>query len=359
MKDVPSIFRRTAFAAAALTVMALGQSASAQSFSGGVNVAAADVNFVGRDGNWFNPSNWSSGRVPGADDNVTLDGDDYVLIDAGADPSAARVEFAGILVSSVAVLEVRNGAMVQTRSQVLKDQGQIIFRGSSDVGENLVVDASCTDCVLVLNPTLQSKRIIVLKSSATVDVGLGGTEAASVRLDAAGGHQLAAGRGYYATTTVDALVIDGDLKLSTYYDFSPRPGQSFQIATVNGVRTGEFTGIPEGGYVGCTEENIGLRLSYAGGDGNDLVVSAEQTEPGICLLLPAVQKVREAAVRTNIQARIDKLPLAAAIEEGVTQTREHILLARQTQIALPEQDADLDKMPTPTIPISGPKPTPK
>ena len=159
------------------------------------------------------------------------------------------------------------------------------------------------------------------------------------------------------------LVIDGELELSTYYDFSPRPGQRFQIATVNGTRRGEFIGIPEGGYVGCTDDNVGLRLSYEGGDGNDLVISAEQTEPGICLLLPAVQKVREAAARMHkpmvVTKELDKA--VAAADDGVTQTREHILLARQTQIALPSQDegADEFKMPPPTTPISGPKPPKK
>ena len=339
-------FRRTAFASAAFAMLAFGQSASAD-FLGGVYVGVADVNsvsasrgdvhFVGRDGNWFNPSNWSSGRVPGADDNVILDGDDYVLIDGSTDPAAMGVTFKDLVVSSVAVLEARNGAIVRTRSQVLKDQGQIIFRASGDVSENLIVDASCTDCVLVQNPNPKSTSIIVLKSSVTTDMGLGGTEPASLTVDASGQPHLAAGRGHYSTLTVDTAVIEGDLKLSTYYDFNPAPGDQYRIITVNGRRTGEFTGIPEGGYVGCTDTNVGLRLSYEGGDGNDIVISAEQTEPGTCLLLPAVQKVREGAHRANPKARIDKLPLAAGIEDGESEF----------------------KMPPPTTPISGPKPPKK
>lgn len=56
-----------------------------------------------------------------------------------------------------------------------------------------------------------------------------------------------------------------------------------------------------------------MRLRYQGGDGNDIVISAEQTEPGIGQLLPAVQKVRAAADET-------------------TQAREYILLARQVGV---------------------------
>ena len=139
--------------------------------------------------------------------------------------------------------------------------------------------------------------------------------------------------------TVDTLVIDGELSLSTYYDFSPRPGQAFQIATVNGTRRGEFIGIPEGGYVGCTDENVGLRLSYEGGDGNDIVISAEQTDPGTCLLLPAVQKVRSAAVRMHKPFVVTKELDKASATGG--------------------EGEDEFKMPPPTTPISGPKPPKK
>ena len=344
--------RRTAIAAAALALLAVGQSASAGGFSGGVTVALGDVNYVGSDGNWFNPANWSSGRVPGANDNVILDGDDRVVIDPTLDPAGyTRVTFGDLVISSVASLEVLPGAVVRSRNQIVADRGQLIFRASGDVSESLVVAPGTKAVTLVQNPNPKNKRFIVLQSSTSSSMGLGGTAPASVTRDATGADQLAAGPGHYATMTVDTLIIDGELSLSTYYGFSPRPGQSFQIATVNGTRRGEFLGIPEGGYVGCTDDNVGLRLSYEGGDGNDLVISAEQTEPGICLLLPAVQKVREAASRMH----------KPAVDE-TAQTREHILLARQTQIALPADDGETEgktKMPSPTTPISGPKPPKK
>ncbi|MGQ0697864.1 MAG: hypothetical protein ACT4PZ_06420 [Panacagrimonas sp.] len=313
MNNTLKTFRFSILAGAALFAVgaALSQPASAAAYL----KYDAKVNADGsHDSNWFNPANWSGGQVPGPRDSVELDRSDYVLIDQAKNPGGGKVHFQDLHLRDAARFEVIGGAIVQTRDQVLSDQGQIIFRASGDVGESLVAD--CSGCTLVQNPTTQSKRIIVLKSSVTVDMGLGGTEPASVLQDAAGGYQLAAGPGHYSTTTVDTLVIDGDLKLSTYYGFQPRPGQRFQIATVNGTRTGEFIGIPEGGYVGCTEQNVGLRLSYKGGDGNDLVISAEQTDPGTCLLLPAVQKVREAASRSR-QATLDLVDSAGGAAAGL------------------------------------------
>lgn len=280
--NTSTFFRRSTLVAAALATFALSQPAAA---AGGVYVAAGDVNgdgvhYVGRDGNWFNPSNWSSRRVPDAGDNVVLDGQDYVVIDPKNDPTGySKVRFGDLVISSVAVLETLPGTVIENRDTRVLDAGQLIHRSSGWLGETLVIGGS----------------------SATMNVGLGG-------------NQLAAGPGYYSTMTADTMDIEGELKLSTYYGFEPRPGDSYQIITINGTRSGEFIGLPEGGYVGCTDQNVGMRISYVGGDGNDIVISAEQTEPGICMLLPAVQKVREAASRSRQTALdpIDNVGGAAA-----------------------------------------------
>ncbi|MCC2657776.1 MAG: hypothetical protein K0Q76_2884 [Panacagrimonas sp.] len=322
-------FRRTAFAAAMIG-FAVCQPASAQ-FLGGVVVASGDVDGDGAaassvkkhwdvksntagviDTNWFNPANWSPYGVPGPTDTVVLDGRDRVVIDPSRnDTGYSKVTFGDLVISSVAVLETLPGSIVENRATLVLDQGQLIHRGSGAAGESLIAGGSSDPAgsapsiseivvtKVVLNPTAQSKRTSVLKSFATLDVGLGGTEPAALIKTGPGTLRLAAGPGHYATLNTDTLVIEGDLRISTYYGFSPRPGQTFRIATVNGTRSGEFIGLPEGGYVGCTEDNVGLRMSYQGGDGNDLVISAEATDPATCLLLPAVQKVREAAARTT------------------------------------------------------------
>lgn len=352
MNNVDRTFRKTfraSLLAAAASVAFASTAASAYDHQkgGGVLSFRATVQADGSvDHNWLNPANWSAGQVPGPYDDVVLDGEDYVVID-GASTAAARngnLQIADLSVRDSAVLEVIGGAIVQTRYETVQDRGQVIYRGSGNIGEAAIFGGASDPTaaapalsevvVTKFNPTSQSKRTTILKCSfgacAMLDMGLGGTEAAGITKTGTGTMELRAGRGHYSTLITDTLVIEGELRISTYYDYSPQPGDRFQLVTVNGTRSGEFIGLPEGGYVGCTEYNVGLRLSYRGGDGNDLVLSAEQTDPATCLLLPAVQKVREAA------ARIDKLPgsLGAVVEtEG--------------------------KLPAPTTPISAPPPPKK
>ncbi len=258
------------------------------------------VRFVGVDRNWFNPANWSTGSVPGPNDDVELTGTDDVLIDGRAQPIAsAKVIIQDIHVRDAARLEVIGGAIVKSRDEVLHGNGQIIFRESGDEGDRLIVappsDADpSVETVLVLNPPPKSKRTFVLQSNVTVDVGLGGTTPASLTRTSTGATVLAAGRGHYATMTAETLALDGVLKVSLYYGFDPAPGDTFQIATAT-RRTGQFRGLPEGAFVGCTDRNVCLQISYRGGDGNDVVLRAEPVDPQVARLLPAVQKVREAA----------------------------------------------------------------
>lgn len=328
-------FRRTAFAAAAMLGLAICQPASAQ-FRGGVVVASGDVDGDGAtrstgkkyfdmkkneagvvDTNWFNPENWSPYGVPGPDDDVILEGEDRVVIDPAKNTTGyLKVTFGDLIISGVAELETLPGTIVENGATLVLDAGQLIHRGSGAIGESLVAGGSSETSTLsvseivvskvTFNPTAQSKRTTILKCSfgacGNFDMGLGGSEPAALIKTASGTLELHAGRGYYATLETDTLVIEGELTLSTYYDFSPRPGQTFQIVNVTGTRSGEFIGVPEGGYVGCTEDDVGLRMSYQGGDGNDLVITAEDTDPATCLLLPAVQKVREAAALTTSTA---------------------------------------------------------
>ena len=155
--------------------------------------------------------------------------------------------------------------------------------------------------------------------------------------------RLDAGRALYwlATMVADTLVLGGELRLSTYYGFQPLHGDTFQIMTANRTRDGEFDGLPEGGYVGCMDQNVCLRISYRGGDGNDVVLSAENTDPAtallIGLLVPAIQQV--------------------ITTPTVEQTREHILLARQVGVPVVEETES--KLPAPTTPISAPPPPTK
>lgn len=78
----------------------------------------------------------------------------------------------------------------------------------------------------------------MLKGSAILDMGLGGTTAASGDVIGDGTADIitSTGSGTYSTFETDTLVIDGELRLSLYYGFPPRPGNTFQIVTVNGIQ---------------------------------------------------------------------------------------------------------------------------
>ena len=62
--------------------------------------------------------------------------------------------------------------------------------------------------------------------------------------------------------------IAGNLEVSLINGFTPGYGDAFLIADIQGVRSGEFAGLPNGASVGS-----GLYIYYDGGDGNDVVLS--------------------------------------------------------------------------------------
>ena len=74
------------------------------------------------------------------------------------------------------------------------------------------------------------------------------------------------------------MVLDGDLRTSLLYGFTPSPGDRFQIITVSGRLTGRFRGLPEGGVV-ASFPGVLMRISYVGGDGNDVVLYAQGQRP--------------------------------------------------------------------------------
>ncbi len=85
---------------------------------------------------------------------------------------------------------------------------------------------------------------------------------------------------YAATTTTnhDTLSVPGPFDLSSVtlqvlsIDFNPTPGRTFVIVTNTGAGafTNTFPGLPEGTFI--KTGNVFLRLTYVGGDGNDIAL---------------------------------------------------------------------------------------
>lgn len=249
----------------------------------GNSTARADVlTFTGSAPNWFAPSNWDGGRVPGAGDDVVIGGGRSVVIDPAL--GSASVTFRDLTITGGASLETLPGTIFTSRNETI-DGGSLIHRSTrafdtvGDFGTLRITPCMGSTCGGIrFNPTPKSKRIIVLSSS--VAFGLGGIVAASTLVPDA------YGAGHYATLTTEDATLGGALDLELLYGFVPTIGQTFQIITVGtaggggGVRTGLFTSPLDGSTIlgeGALVRgfgDVGLYISYVGGDGNDVVVTA-------------------------------------------------------------------------------------
>ena len=273
--------------------------------------------FDGMDSNWFNPNNWSDGRVPGPQDSVLLDANDHVVIDPSQGPMP--VEFGDLVLRDNAVIETRPGTILRNQDMQVLDSARTIFRSSVILGESETywTEPDSADApTAIYNPMTKDKRDVVINTKMTMEVGLGGREPASYSMDATGAPIIQTGYGHYVTLNADIIQLGGAvLDLSLYYDFEPTPGDTFQIVNARRSLSGQFDSLPEGELVGCTRSDVGLRISYRGGDGNDVVLTAEQGDPLACLT----------------RKRIDKSsPLLATASTAVAQIREHVLLATET-----------------------------
>ena len=273
--------------------------------------SAGSAHFTGSDRDWFNPANWSSGCVPDGDDDVVLDGFDDVVIDPDLGPMPVQIR--DLIVRDAARLETLPGSHLLTRDELVNDNGEVVHRSSASEGNTLIVGAPSepvagwgyASSTVQLNPTPKSHRDVILKTSATLEFGLGGLAPASIVMTSAG-TVVNAGADHYATLTADLVVLGGDpgvpgqaqrlgpgLLLALHYGFEPADGDSFQIVTVNRRLVDQFRGLPEGALVGCTVDLVGFYITYAGGDGNDVVLIAANTSRKACKR-PEVQKVRVA-----------------------------------------------------------------
>ena len=293
--------------ATALSATAMAQSAS-------INTTA--LHFEGRNSNWFDANNWREGRVPGANDDVILDRGDVVVIDPTN--GQAQLEIRDLYLGDGAQLTTLPGTILSLRDEHI-GAARMVNRSSGIVGEgqyfsNANTVVACAECGVELsNPTPKSKRTVLLQSSHTAEMGLGGLDPAEIERDASGALQLTAGPGHYSTTTAQTLLLDGHLWLNLYYGFRPIPGDSFQVFNAERFVRGQFVGLPESALVGCTLAGVGLRISYVGGDGNDVVLRAEQAESKECAA-PSVQLI------------------GPELPPGTDAAREHILLARQVGV---------------------------
>lgn len=97
------------------------------------------------------------------------------------------------------------------------------------------------------------------------------------------------------------LVLGGDLAVRASPALSVMQGQAFEIITVDGVSTGSFDGYAEGDYFD-TLGGQDLYITYAGGDGNDVVLYT-LPEPGTSLALAVGVGTLALASRRRLPSR--------------------------------------------------------
>ncbi|RYG27759.1 hypothetical protein EON81_29630, partial [bacterium] len=214
--------------------------------------SAETLFFVGRDGDWLNPRNWSAGRVPGPSDDVMVRRGQHLVVNP-PEGTTMRVTFKDIMVSSYSSVETRPGTIWITRNE--RVMGELIHR-STDAADGAGYDgtlhtlgSTSSGGSTLLNPTAKSKRVVDLQSS--ISFGIGGTEAASP------GH---VGSGYYANITAQTARVSGDLEVEFMYGFRPRAGDSFTILKADRIQ-GRFRNAREGAMV-AQIGGIGIFIHY-------------------------------------------------------------------------------------------------
>ena len=242
------------------------------------------IRFLAVDENFLNPENWNNnGGIPGAGQTALLDGQ-FAVIDP-RDPTPiplgnlvlrndaeiiiddANLQFDTVDISGCDVNATRLDAKV--RALKIRQNKAIIkaneFHGSTVQAQTLLLSSGCG--ISLDTSLLNANRIIVQDPDSFIQFGLGGMNPAG---------ENALGPGHFARMQGNSIDLDGQLDLYFIYGFDPKPGDTFEIITNTGGNAinGAFANAPEGAVLNgfC---DIQFRITYKGGDGNDVVLTAE------------------------------------------------------------------------------------
>jgi hypothetical protein len=205
---------------------------------GSAPALGATVTFVGSAStDWFDPLNWSTGAVPGADDEVVIEGSSVVVIDPAR--GSASVSAGKMTLKDFSLLKTLPGTVLTTTDTFLMTgEARLEAQSTEFYGDLFVADCDGdTLCGMRLNPTPKSKRDVILKTSI-VEFGLGGTTRAGPG---------ATGPGHYATIDAsERIELDAGVLVDTFllYGFQPRPGDSFTIMSAPTI-IGGFANVSE------------------------------------------------------------------------------------------------------------------
>lgn len=217
-----------------------------------------DANAAG--GDWFDPASWEDARVPDQGDRVIINGKDVEMVPANPVTPIALDE----LIIDDSVLTVRNAIL---HVPLLDSTTSHLNFYCSEIYTKTFIDPWTLggSGSTRLNPSyLESDTFVLEGAGISFVVGLGGSKQAS---------RGAICEGHYAHVNTDSAQLDGELEVAFMYGFRPNPGDQFEIISITDDQTGEFVNAGEGDLIGYCD--MGFRVSYQGGDGNDVVLTAE------------------------------------------------------------------------------------
>lgn len=145
------------------------------------------------------------------------------------------------------------GGLGQAAGPITVQSGGVIFPG----GDGVQV-ADRTDVI--------TSRGLTLSAGATVKIDLGGTVNAGTFLNT------------FDQFDVQTATLAGALEVELVGGFTPLPGNVFPIVTTANSVAGIFAGLPEGALVDQFG-GVSLHISYLGGGGNDVTLTAS-ARPG-------------------------------------------------------------------------------
>lgn len=204
--------------------------------------SSQEVNtFIGPGSDWSDPANWIAGNVPDSSNS------ERIVIEPGTELVITNDQV-------VANEFEASNAVLLLKSSCIEIKGEMIVAGA-----------------MTFNPSCLITETLILQGNDTVlDIGLGGIEPANPD---------GRGIGHFAHIGAEEIQLDGQIKVSFYYDFKLEAGQVFEIISASRSRIGEFTNAGEGDIVGGNCD-VTLRISYLGGDGDDVILSAEKVGNG-------------------------------------------------------------------------------
>jgi len=220
------------------------------------------------DGEWLTAANWDTGVVPDANTDVRLRNREMNVEPASA---GATVGVSDVTLDSSGSLSVHQATM-QMQSLAVDDTSEVqIFDSELEVG---TLQVSLSGIGFSFNPSA------LIGDSLEFSEGTEGPGVLAFGIDgttpAASG---AVGPGHYATMTGDDVTLAGELEIFFPYDFIPSAGDDFQIVTINNPNSaasglqGRFANAREGDAV-WGGHGLVLVITYEGGDGNDVVLTA-------------------------------------------------------------------------------------